>query len=134
MRQLSLIIVCLALIGAPFVTAAEEDYEPEDLPALAGEFALSYDLLDENNAPLYGSVSGIATIKIMGEGRRRKKPYTLTLYLDRSYILEKENITLPYDFKWNFTGLSNGAHELMFVLRDRRGEKGILRLDIEVQH
>jgi len=119
-----------------FALRAQEDYEyePSELPTLVGEFNLSYALLDENAIPIQGAVNGIATIRILPEDDPDGKIYTLTLYLNRSYVTREENISLPYDFKWNFRGLSNGNHELYFVLKDSEGKLGILRFNVTVEH
>ena len=137
MRYVNYIIIFLLIfMNIAFALRAQEDYEyePSELPTLVGEFNLSYALLDENAIPIQGAVNGIATIRILPEDDPDGKIYTLTLYLNRSYVTREENISLPYDFKWNFRGLSNGNYELYFVLKDSEGKLGILRFNVTVEH
>jgi hypothetical protein len=137
MRYVNYIIIFLLIfMNIAFALRAQEDYEyePSELPTLVGDFNLSYNLLDEDGIPVQGAVNGVATIRILPEDDLDGKTYTLTLYLDRNYVLSRDDISLPYDFKWNFRGLSNGERELYFVLKDSEGKLGVLRIDVAVEH
>jgi len=112
---------------------AQDDYEPSELPDLESDFDLSHSLLDEEGLPIEGTVRGIATIRIIDE-EESDRTYTLTLYLDRSFVARKDSVSLPYDFKWNFKGLSNGGHEFLFTLEDSYGKLGVLRVNITVEN
>lgn len=135
MRRINYIVLLLIIfLNIPFSLRAEVDYEPNELPILVGDFSLSYSLVNENGAAVQNTVNTIATIRILPEVEPNDETYILTLYLDRGYVLSKRQITLPYDFKWNFRGLSNGSHELYFILKDSSGKLGVLKVDITVQH
>ena len=135
MRRLYYVLIFLViLMNIPFVLTAQDDYKPSQLPTLIGDFNLSYNLLDEYGKLIEGSVGGAATIRILQDSEPDGKIYTMTLYLDRSYVLSKDNISLPYDFKWSFRGLSNGEHELFFVLKNSEGKLGALNCNVLVGH
>ncbi len=136
MRHINFIILFLLIfINISFTTlSAKDDYEPSELPKLVSDFTLCHTLIDEKGNPIQGSVSGVATIRILKEDKSSDGIYTLTLYIDRSYVARKDRISLPYDFKWNFKGLSNGEHEFLFTLKDLYGKIGVLRLNITVQN
>ena len=128
------LLFLLALIILPFTINAEDDYEPSELPSLVSEFGLSYQVLDEMGLPIQGPVAGVATIKISEEEPLSANIYTLTLYINRSFVTQEAGISLPYDFKWNFKGLSNGEYELLFILKSAAGKIGVLRVNLTVQN
>lgn len=129
-----LILFLLIFISIPCLLTATDDYQPSELATLLSDFALDYSLVDEKGNPVQDAVNEIATIRILREEELSEGVYNLTLYIDRSFVAKEDNISLPYDFKWNFKGLLNGEYEFLFILKDLSGKAGVLRANISVQH
>lgn len=128
------ILFLIILLVIPFSLQAVEDYEPSQLPGLVSDFNLSYRILDVKGNPIQGAIDGVASIHIQSEDIADTRQYTLTFYLDRTYIMANHDISLPYDFKWNFKGLTDGEHELFFILKDSDSRLGVLKVNVRIQH
>ncbi|GAG03639.1 unnamed protein product, partial [marine sediment metagenome] len=79
-------LILFAVLLAPLTVLAGDDYRPDELPALVGDFDVNYDILDEAGSPVEGAVSGIATVRVERPAASYAGAYTLTLYIDRSYV------------------------------------------------
>lgn len=131
---ISAILVLFTILFSPLMVLAVDDYRPDELPLLVGDFDVSYDVLDEAGSSIEGAISGIATVRVKRPDSLYDGTYTLTLYIDRGYVAKKSRVKLPYDFRWNFGGLSSGYHELFFIIKDGYGRIGVLTFNITVQN
>lgn len=129
-----IILLTLILTTQLVYPADQADYPPEQLPGLINDFTITSQMLDEYKVPLAGPIDAVATIRLSREIPAEKETYFMTFYLDKSFVFNRESVALPYDFTWNFKGLSQGKHELYFVFKDPQGKLGVLRLDLDVQH
>lgn len=137
MKSFAFLILIFNILILPPVLMAQESFEFEDISSIANDFNLSCELLDKYGAPIkdkQNTLRGIVTVRILSENQSPEKKHTLRLYLDKGYVARKDSISLPYNFKWNFKGLYNGKHELIFVLKDSEGRAGVLNLEVNVRN
>jgi len=134
MSKKILLVILIILCSSSVIFA--QRYEPEELPSLIGDFNVSYKILNQNRTEHKAqAIDGIKIIRLLAADKAlEEKYYTLYLYLDRDLMMTKSGIKLPYDFKWNFKGLSQKVHEFMFILKAPDGKIGVLRLDLSVRH
>jgi len=136
MKKIILLLPVLMLfVSISSFSLATDEYEPSDLPSLVGDFGVAYSLLDEKGGSITDDfVDSIVTVRINRVDAAPDTVYSMQLFLDRVYVAGKDSIKLPYDFKWNFKGISEGKHEMFFILNDSSGKKGVLRFDVMVMH
>jgi hypothetical protein len=108
---------------------------PEELPFLAGDFEMQASMRKPDGSPsTTDAVDGRMVVRLtVAEGSRHVDPLALSVYIDRSLSEVFKPIRLPYDLKWNFRGLSEGRHQMVLVLVERDGTRGVVRLDIGVE-
>ena len=131
-------MILVLLLTMATTSAAQEskpkEYEPGELPLLVGDLALNVDLLDQRGVRLESArVDAVTTIRVTEE-RAMHNDYDLFAYIDRRSVFSKRNVRLPYEFKWDFRGLSEGTHTMMLVFVTKGTQKGIVRLNLSVQH
>ena len=137
-RVFFVLIILLLLMPMSASSLAQEsepkEYEPWELPRLVGDFALHAELFDPKGVPLEGlKVDAVTTIRVTEE-QALDRDYALYVYIDNGAVFSKQNVRLPYKLKWNFRGLSKGAHTMMLVFATKDNQKGVVRLKLMVQH
>ena len=131
LKRMSGFIMFLSLsLACPAFT----EYTASELPVLDSDFEVSVTIRDTNNAPLYSILDGKTVIRVDKSVEARKGNCGVSFYIDRMYIFEREKETLPYEFEWDFSGLSEREHELIFVVEDMNGLKGVFRMHVSVEH
>jgi hypothetical protein len=136
LRNIFPVLVCVLLFSGVYADV-QDDYAPQDLPALVGDFGVSCALFDETGRALQGEVDGVAAVRMYlsdpandGGGG----PYALSFYIDGYYVSGGKTLSLPFDFPWNFKGKTGGSHGLVFILRSSTGKRGIIRMNVLVRH
>jgi hypothetical protein len=123
-----LVVLNTAQLGTP------EEYAPEDLPQLASDFQLQYELRDHAGQPVTDSVVDDITLVRVIAPESVTGLHDLVYYLDGRFVGARALLSFPYDFRFNFKGLREGSHAIVLVFTNAEGDKGIVRLNLTVQH
>jgi len=129
----SLLIALVTVLGVAQTTAPYE-YTPEELPQLVSDFELQHELFDDSGTPITNStVNDVVRIRIHGT-EPIAGAHDLVIYSDGRYVASWTGVRFPYELRWSFRGLLNGPHTMLLVFTNAEDGKGLVHLNLTVQH
>jgi hypothetical protein len=129
----SLLIAVIVVMGIAQGTTPHE-YTADELPQLVSDFQLQHELFDRAGVLISnGVVNDVVVLRVSAPGGSAGA-HDLVIYIDNSSVGMGTAIRFPYELRWSFKGLLEGPHTMLLVFTNAEDEKGLVHLNLTVQH
>jgi hypothetical protein len=127
-------VLVAVLAVASLLQTSPHEYSTEELPQLVPDFQLERSLFDRAGTPITDNVvHDFVRINIYG-ATQIVGTHELVVYIDGSPVHSRVDIRFPYSLTWNFKGLLDGPHTMLLMFTNTDDKRGIVQLDLTVQH
>ncbi len=130
-KQAGAIIYILILISIGSSWAEEEVQKPESC-------AKDFQVMVSSQGGIWTGevykVSKTISYSVTIPGVQTTAAYDFFYFVDNRLKRSRQDVTLPFQFKQTFRGVSPGVYALSFILKSKSGECGIETMNIRVNH